>query len=160
MTFNGPMSHSLWSPFLFLFNQQNSPGTSSTMQCARACRTAELNPPRYGFFDLIPLDVNLFSCQCAFTCDTTAPLLGAVSYSIINVGICPGSATSDPHLVGASGDRYDVDGEPGGTCSLFSAPQFQVAMHLASDGPGTHFMTQIGLVERRGQLREKVAKRV
>jgi len=67
---------------------------------------------------------------------------------------------SDPHLVGAYGDRYDLDGEPRGTYSLFSAPQFQVAMHLAGDGPGKHFMTQIGLVERCGQLRKKIAKRV
>ena len=58
----------------------------------------------------------------------------------------PSIATSDPHLVGASGAGYDFDGEPGGTYSLFSAPQFQVAMHLAGDGPGTHFMTQIGLL--------------
>jgi len=58
----------------------------------------------------------------------------------------PSTATSDPHLVGASGVGYDFDGEPGGTYALFSAPQFQVAMHLAGDGPGTHFMTQIGLL--------------
>ncbi len=45
-----------------------------------------------------------------------------------------------------SGARYDFDGEPGNTYSLFSAPQFQVAMHLAGDGPGTHFMTEIGLL--------------
>jgi len=49
-------------------------------------------------------------------------------------------------LVGASGVAYDFDGEPGSTYSLFSAPQFQVAMHLAGDGPGTHFMMQIGLL--------------
>jgi len=41
---------------------------------------------------------------------------------------------------------YNFDGEPGATYSLFSAPQFQLAMHLAGDGPGTHFMTQIGLL--------------
>ena len=58
----------------------------------------------------------------------------------------PSTATSDPHLVGASGVGYDFDGEPGGTYALFSAPQFQVAMHVAGDGSGTHFMTQIGLL--------------
>ena len=56
------------------------------------------------------------------------------------------TATGDPHLVSASGVGYDFDGEPGNTYSLFSAPQFQVAMHLAGDGPGTHFMTEIGLL--------------
>jgi hypothetical protein len=58
----------------------------------------------------------------------------------------PVTATGDPHLVSASGVRYDFDGEPGSTYSLFSAPQFQVAMQLAGDGPGTHFMTEIGLL--------------
>jgi len=42
--------------------------------------------------------------------------------------------------------EYDFDGESGSIYSLFSAPQFQVAMHLAGDGPGTHFMTQVGLL--------------
>lgn len=59
---------------------------------------------------------------------------------------CRSSANSDPHLVGATGERYDFDGEPGNIYSLFSAPQFQIAMHLAGDGPGTHFMTQIGML--------------
>lgn len=56
------------------------------------------------------------------------------------------SASSDPHLVGASGVEYDFNGEPGSTYSLFSAPQCQLAVHLAGDGPGTHFMTQVGLL--------------
>lgn len=52
----------------------------------------------------------------------------------------------DPHLIGASGVAYEFNGEPGGIYSLYSAPQFQLAMQLAGDGPGTHFMTEIGLL--------------
>jgi hypothetical protein len=45
-----------------------------------------------------------------------------------------------------TGAQVDFDGEPGSIYSLFSAPQFQVAMHMAGDGPGMHFMTQIGML--------------
>jgi hypothetical protein len=31
----------------------------------------------------------------------------------------PSSATSDPHLIGATGSNYEFDGEPGGTYTLF-----------------------------------------
>jgi len=68
-----------------------------------------------------------------------------VAFSNLEV-IVPSKATADPHLIGATGMPYDSDGEPGSTYSLFSAPQFQVVMHLGGNGPGTHFMTQIGLL--------------
>jgi hypothetical protein len=42
--------------------------------------------------------------------------------------------------------------EPGSIYSLFPAPLFQVAIHPAAGGPGTHFMTQIGLLFRGGGL--------
>jgi hypothetical protein len=52
-----------------------------------------------------------------------------------------GSATNDPHLVGANGAKFDFDGELDAAYALFSAPQFQVNMRIAGDGPKPHFMT-------------------
>jgi hypothetical protein len=47
------------------------------------------------------------------------------------------------------GVQYDFDGQPEGKYVLFSAPQFQVAMTLSGqDGPGTRFMTEVGLLFR------------
>ena len=57
--------------------------------------------------------------------------------------------SNDPHLIGATGVQYDFDGQPDGKYVLFSAPQFQVTMTLSGqDGPGTRFMTEIGLLLR------------
>jgi hypothetical protein len=44
-----------------------------------------------------------------------------------------------------TGARYDFDGEPGAAYALFSAPQFQVNMRIAGDGPKPHFMTEVGV---------------
>jgi hypothetical protein len=64
---------------------------------------------------------------------------GAATYWPLSIS---GAAMNDPPP-----DRPKRrGGEPGGTYTLFSAPQFQVAMHLAEDGPGTHSTTQVGLL--------------
>jgi len=80
----------------------------------------------------------------------TGTVCGEVSslspFVVASDSITESSATSDPHLIGASGEAYEFDGEPDGIYNLFSAPQFQVAMYMAGDGPGTHFMTQLGLL--------------
>jgi hypothetical protein len=56
---------------------------------------------------------------------------------------------ADPHLVGAMGTKFDFDGQSEGIYVLFSAPQFQVTMKLSNDdGPGTRFMTEVGLMFR------------
>ena len=58
-------------------------------------------------------------------------------------------AFSDPHLVGAMGSEFDFDGQAEGIYVLFSAPQFQISMKLSDDdGPGTRFMTEVGLMFR------------
>jgi hypothetical protein len=43
-----------------------------------------------------------------------------------------GSASGDPHLVGANGAEYFFVGEPGGNYSLFSSPWYQVTMQLST----------------------------
>jgi len=37
----------------------------------------------------------------------------------------PSSATSDPHLIGATGSDYEFDSEPGGTYTLFQRHNFK-----------------------------------
>jgi hypothetical protein len=62
--------------------------------------------------------------------------------------VLDGGAQGDPHFTGANGAKFDFDGKPNGDYSLFSAPQVQVNMHLAGDGPATRFMTEIVVVFR------------
>ena len=47
-----------------------------------------------------------------------------------------------------AGATFDFDGEPGAAYTLFSAPQFQVSMRIAGDGPKPHFMTEVGVLFR------------
>lgn len=59
-----------------------------------------------------------------------------------------GGGNGDPHFVGANGAKYDFNGTANGTYVMFAAPQYQVNMHLANDGPANRFMTEIGVVFR------------
>ena len=47
-----------------------------------------------------------------------------------------------------TGAKYDFDGQLGAAYALFSAPQFQVNMRIAGDGPKPHFMTEVGVCFR------------
>ena len=47
-----------------------------------------------------------------------------------------------------TGARFDFDGQLGGAYALFSAPQFQVNMRIAGDGPKPHFMIEVGVLFR------------
>jgi len=77
--------------------------------------------------------------------------VGGVSGS----GVFSLSATSaaDPHLRGANGVKYDFNGQPDAIYVLFSSPQFQVTMHLKTDGPESRFMTEIGVTFRNVTMR-------
>jgi hypothetical protein len=69
----------------------------------------------------------------------------------------PSSSSNDPHLTGAMGVQYDFDGQPEGKYVLFSAPQSQAAMTLSGqDGPGTRFMTEVGLLFRNQRFHFEV----
>lgn len=111
-------------------------------------RTTLLNPFVVSFVDLSVCGL-LRSLRIRSEGGSQTPRvsgLGAhVAFSNVQI-FTEASAKNDPHLIGASGMEFDFDGKPGGVYNLFSAPQFQVTMLLAGDGPGTHFMTQIGLL--------------
>ena len=130
--FTKPVGIAISNGVAFVVNNGDNTVTSCTVSgstltsCAQAA--SGFNSPQYI----------AISSGVAFV--TTSGDNNVTSFSV------SGSATGDPHLLGGNGIKYDFDGEPGGTYSLFSAPQFQVTMHLVGDGPGTHFMTQIGLL--------------
>ena len=46
------------------------------------------------------------------------------------------------------GVTFDFDGELDAFYTLFSAPQFQVNMRIAGDGPKPHFMTEVAVLFR------------
>ena len=57
----------------------------------------------------------------------TGAVCGQVSslslFVVASDSITESSARDDSHLIGASGVKYDFNGEPGGIYNLFSAPQ-------------------------------------
>jgi membrane-bound inhibitor of C-type lysozyme len=70
---------------------------------------------------------------------------GSNSVSLLAVN---GGARADPHFTGANGVKFDFYGTAGGIYQTFVAPQYQVNVHLAGDGPALRFMTRVGVVFR------------
>jgi len=67
--------------------------------------------------------INLSSCglltSLTITNDNDDPFLNIAFSDVQTFTSVSSSATSDPHLIGATASRYDFDGEPGGTYTLF-----------------------------------------
>ena len=86
ITRRAPVSHFLWSPFLFLFFQ------TSPKECRDLC-FLQLGDA-YQIFTLFASDETT-SCYCADTCDFPQPSQGSAVYAF-NGGECPaGSSPCD-----------------------------------------------------------------
>ena len=85
---------------------------------------------------------------------TTNPMAQEQFLDVGDLGVATfiPSATGDPHLVGAHGQKFDFNGEPGALYSLISTPHFAVNMKLANAGPKARFITDLGVVFRNISL--------
>jgi hypothetical protein len=94
--------------------------------------------------------------QTGETLQTVLPT-GKRSFGIgISEAVVIGGGQGDPHLSAPNGVKFDFNGEPNGDYVLFSAPQLQVNMHLAGDGPAMRFMTAIAVVFRNVTIQVSV----
>lgn len=75
---------------------------------------------------------------------------GANSVNLLQVN---GAVQADPHFSGANGVQFDFNGMADGVYAMFVAPQYQVNMLLAADGPEARFVTGVGVVFRNVTLR-------
>lgn len=120
------------------------PGTRvlTFIQTLTACQLFCLQPdpptkPEVCQLLISKVDLNnrAFARRLALLCSNK------ILHSLRMMFFAPAVSRATRTTLGAIRERYDFDGQPGNTYSLFSAPQHYVAIHQAGDGPGVHFMT-------------------